>query len=268
MNVIDGYEIQVHQSQYGHSARLAKMGCTPTSGGNGASDTLGRIFTGDQVLSHLAKAEEQYPLSPGWTLVDLRKALDRMGIDFEIRSGEGWPAVQAARAAGLSVVLQGDSDRFPDGCSGAFDGDHCINLPPIDIGGNWGYKDPICKALGSQPEATLEAYAKKFNRNISFGTFTTPVPKPVVTPATYRVYVAAKATVRVYQFSKRPGVDCIKSWWDQQWGSRASSAAASAPVHRKTCDGRSGATTTKVLSGTFKGRHIRVGSGVILVEEA
>ena len=90
-----------------------------------------------------------------------------------------------------------------------------------------------------------------------------PVPAP-----SYRIRIDPRATVRAYVL-KRPKTGstyCIESWTDTVWGPVGSSAAASAPVHRFTCDGSSAALTTLVTSGTYKGQHLRVGHGVTLEE--
>lgn len=81
-------------------------------------------------------------------------------------------------------------------------------------------------------------------------------------PATHTLRVAAGATVRVYTLGK---AGCITSYAERTWGRRASTARASAKHHRETCDGQSGAMVVRVLSGTFAGRYVRVGShGVTL----
>jgi hypothetical protein len=67
------------------------------------------------------------------------------------------------------------------------------------------------------------------------------------------------AIVRVY--TAHDG--CITGWNDSQWMGKTSSASCTKPRHLDTCDGQSGATVVKKLTGTlFKGRFVRVGEGV------
>lgn len=170
-----------HHSQYepGSSGRTRVSGCSWTSAANGAdASTGGRLDpTPDQVLALVAPSEETNPLTPGWSLQDVDLAMSRLGVPFEIRSGQGWTGVIAALDAGLYVVLQGDSDRFADGCSGAFDGDHAIGVhPDRDSAGLQRIDDPICPTARFERRAVLRAYAEKFEPSVSFGVFTTPVP--------------------------------------------------------------------------------------------
>lgn len=171
-----------HESQYGadRSPRTRSSGCTWTSGAIGIdASTGGRIDPEpDQVLAKVKVSEETNPTTPGWSLPDLAKASSRLGAPFAVRSGAGWAGVRAARNAGLYVVLQGDSDRFPDGCSGEFDGDHAIGITPgvTNAAGEWGIHDPICPRLTYQPESVLRAYAEKLASTVRFGVYTQPVP--------------------------------------------------------------------------------------------
>lgn len=171
-----------HEYQYrtGNSPRTRSSGCVWTTASVGAdAATGGRVdLAPDIVLSKVKPSEETSPSTPGWSLQDVDLAMSRIGVPFEIRSGLGWSGVKAARKAGLYVVLQGDSDRFVGGCSGKFDGDHCIGLPPDKVNerGEWAIDDPICPVLTYESEATLRAYATKFHPLVRFGVFTTPVP--------------------------------------------------------------------------------------------
>ena len=171
-----------HESQYGsdRSARTRSSGCTWTVGAIGIdASTGGRLDPEpDTVLAKVKVSEETNPVTPGWSLPDLAKACQRFGVPFAIRTGTRWAGVRASRAAGLYIVLQGDSDRFPDGCSGAFDGDHAIGIPPdiTNAKGEWGIHDPICDRLTYQSETRLRAYAEKFHATVAFGVFTVPVP--------------------------------------------------------------------------------------------
>jgi hypothetical protein len=264
MTTLDGYTVAAHLYQYApyESARTRSSGCTWMSGAQ-AANNVGHTYTGDGVLSKVLRREETTPASPGWSLADLDLAMSRLRVPFAIGTG-GWAGLRAARAKGYGIVLQGDSDQFSNAtCSGKFDGDHAIYVHPANAGTAWRIDDPICPAGRWEEEATLHRYAADFRPTISYGILPVAVPR---VPVGYTVRIEAGAMVRVYNLSSKAGVDCIKDWWEQRWGDKASSAVASAPVHRDTCKGASSATTTKVLSGTFKGRHIRVGDGVTLEE--
>ena len=168
-----------HEQQYDYSARTSASGCTWTSVAMGVDAQSGGKLdpSPDTVLSKVARSEETNPQTPGWSLTDADLAMQRMGVPFVPRVGQGWAAVRSARTAGLYIVLQGDSDRFPDGCSGQFDGDHCIGIHPDDApDGRWRIDDPICPGSTFQPEARLRAYAEKFMPGVAFGVFTRPVP--------------------------------------------------------------------------------------------
>lgn len=171
-----------HHYQYaaGNSARTRSSGCTWISGAVGADYATGGKTdpSPDRVLSMVKVSEETSPQTPGWSLADLARAMQRLGVPFAVRAGQGWAGVRAARKANLAIVLQGDSDRFPNSsCSGDFDGDHAILLPPDTApDGRWAYHDSICREKEYTSEATLRAYAEKFAPGVAFGVFTTPVP--------------------------------------------------------------------------------------------
>ena len=170
---------QRHVSQYDGS-RYERANCTPTSVANGvAASTGGRKRpTGASMRALIARSEEYNPRTPGWALEDLDRACAKLGVGFEIHSGEGWAALERYRRLGHYIVLQGDSDRFGDStCSGAFDGDHCIGVHPnTDVNGMWRIDDPICKTFRVERETVLRAYAAKLSTTIRFGVFTTKVP--------------------------------------------------------------------------------------------
>lgn len=169
-----------HLSQYRGSARLARMGCTPTSGANGANAaTRGAVDkTPDQVLALVPVADEVNPKTPGWALQDLDRAMAALGVPFEVRSGQGWAAAKKASDSGLYVVLQGVSAVFPGTtCSGDFDGTHCIGWhPDIDGDGDRRIDDPICGSARYESETTLRRYAQALSLSVFFGVFTNPVP--------------------------------------------------------------------------------------------
>lgn len=182
-----------HRSQYNADSppRTRREGCTPTTGANGANaSTGGRVdLTGAQVHALIPPEQETNPHVPGWSLVDLDRAMEKLvvSVPFERRSGRGWPAVVAALEAGLYVALQGDSDQFGNGtCSGVFDGDHCIGVDPATrtVNGQrqWWVNDPICPDGRWEDEATLRRYATKLTPSVLFGVFTNPVPRVVAAP--------------------------------------------------------------------------------------
>lgn len=88
------------------------------------------------------------------------------------------------------------------------------------------------------------------------------IPEPPALVTAYAIHVAHGATVRVYELAS---TGCILRYEDRTWIGHASSASASAARHRSTCDRTSGATTTRVLSGVYRGKVIRVNAaGVTL----
>jgi hypothetical protein len=79
-------------------------------------------------------------------------------------------------------------------------------------------------------------------------------------PTTHTLRIAHNAVVRTYSLGAN---GCIaRPWVDEKWTGRASTAACAMPVNRRTCDGTSSATTTKVATGKYRGKTIRVGAGV------
>lgn len=174
--------VNAHDSQYGAGAsvRTRHQGCTWTSAGNGVDASTGgrKNPTPDQVLALVKPSEETNPTTPGWSLQDVDLAMSRLGVPFEVRTGDGWAALKAARAARQYVIVQGVSAVFSDRiCSGAFDGPHCVGVHPKDDSeGRWRGDDPICTGARYYGETTLRRYAEAFNGSISFGVFTDPVP--------------------------------------------------------------------------------------------
>jgi hypothetical protein len=154
-------------------------GCTWTSGATGADASTGgaKDRSPDYVHTLVKRGEETNPDKPGWSLGDLRLAMTRLGVTFDVRIGQGWGNLVAVHDAGHYVVLQGDSDQFGNNtCSGMFDGDHCIGIRPGTTQGRWLIDDPICQAARSESPATLLRYARKFDPGIRFGVFLQKVP--------------------------------------------------------------------------------------------
>jgi len=189
-----------HQSQYqaGASAITRTSGCTWTSGATGVGAVTGGRYAPepDDIHDLLRRDEETAPTTPGWSLPDLEKALGRYGMGFDEHTGTGWEGVRAQLVAYKYVVLQGDSDQFPAGCSGAFDGDHAIGVHPrtkVERGVRyWWINDPICPEGRWERETILRRYAAKLWANIRFGAFTQPVP------VSYRVEIPKGETIYVF----------------------------------------------------------------------
>jgi len=154
-------------------------GCTWTSGAVGADAVTGgaKDRSPDYIHTLVKRDEETNPKLPGWSLGDLRLAMQRLGVLFDVRIGQGWGNLVNVHDAGHYVVLQGDSDQFGNNtCSGAFDGDHCIGIRPGGASRSWLIDDPICTQARYESPTTLLRYARKLDRGIRFGVFTTKVP--------------------------------------------------------------------------------------------
>lgn len=192
MSVIDPFYQGTHRMQFDGSP-LASENCTPTSGANGVrASTGGKVdVSGGAVRALLRRDEETSPNTRGWSLADLDLAMTRLrtpaypkGIPFVI-GRDGWAGVRQAHREGMFVVLQGDSEEFPNGtCSGVFDGDHAVGIHPDSNGSLWLLADPICRNRRWESEAILRRYASNFRPTISYGVFTTPVPRITVPPET------------------------------------------------------------------------------------
>ena len=161
---------------------LASENCTPTSGANGLrASSGGRLDkSGGELRALIPKDKETDPKTPGWSLGDLKRAMDGLKVPYKNKPGT-WADVEATLRSGLFVVLQGDSDQFPGGtCSANFKGDHCVGLHPGDLGdGTWLLADPLCPSRRREKREVLQAYAEKFakGKKLTFGVFTTPVPQ-------------------------------------------------------------------------------------------
>ena len=82
-----------------------------------------------------------------------------------------------------------------------------------------------------------------------------PAPPPPP-PSLYHWHVAAHGMVKVYQLD--PAGDILPGWTTTAWGARSSSAPCTKPVFRVTADGKSHATTVRILSGAFAGKTVGV----------
>lgn len=173
------YYTGTHRSQFDGGPK-ANENCTPASGANGArAATGGRVDkSGSQVRALVKSSEETNPATPGWSLKDLDLAMSRLGVGFVIGTG-GWVGLRQARKEGKIIVIQGDSEEFPNGtCSGVFDGDHAVAVhPDTNAAGEWLLADPICKTRRWERESVLRAYAENFWSGIGYGIFTSPVPQ-------------------------------------------------------------------------------------------
>lgn len=179
---LDGFYLNRHRTQYDGIYADQTFGCTWTAVANGADAASGGAIdrSPSQVHALIARADESDPSTPGWSIVDADKAAARLGLGFENRTGQGWAGVSSALAAGLYVVIQGDSDRFGDAtCSGAFNGDHCVGIHPATrySGSQHWIDDGICPTGRWESNSILRAYAEKLSTSVRFGVFTRPVPK-------------------------------------------------------------------------------------------
>lgn len=189
MATLGGRYLNPHRTQFDGS-RYAGENCTPASGANGANaSTGGRVNkTGGAIRSLVPRWAETDPSNPGWSIPDLDKAMGKLVVGFDNRSGRGWSHLVSALNAGQYVVLQGDSDRFSNAtCSGAFNGNHAIGIHPasrvVNLRRQRWINDPICKAGRWEYESTIRAYGQKIATSLRFGVYTTAVPRQAA-PAT------------------------------------------------------------------------------------
>ena len=260
-----------HASQFDGSA-LARQNCTPTTGANGANAATGGLVarTGGEIRSLVARRDEQFPNTPGWSLDDLDLAMGRLGVPFEVQSGSGWAAVISALDGGLYVALQGDSDRFGNGtCSGAFDGDHCIGVHPTrgPNGTRW-INDPICPSGRWERESLLEAYARKLHPAVRFGVFLALVPDqwPAAIgprPAAASMWVETVELARIWRVTGPPLRRVLRPIEAITPGSFTFEAWAGPNTTRTWAPGpasplRDSAVFRPILSGAHRGRYVRV----------
>lgn len=150
--------------------------CTACACALGLEDhTGGRIKAGGGGLRHkLSNPEGSIP-GVGLNLhTDMKQAWAAYGQTLENRTGRGWPAVESAKTERRGIMLQGDSDRFPnDDCSGNFNGTHCIYIPNIPekiIDGKpcWYIHDSICDQGHWEEVTHIKSYAQKLSSSIFF----------------------------------------------------------------------------------------------------
>jgi hypothetical protein len=190
------------RTQY-DGGRQANSNCTCASLAmmlNAVSD--GAIdHTGSTVRDLVKHQEETDPTSPGWSLHDVDLAVSRIqakghmaGIHSPAPKQRNWASLKFLRAEGRGILIQGDSDRFPNTtCSGAFDGDHATYISPLNhTDGRWRLGDPICSKWRWETEELLRAYAEKFAGPTDLHyRYSDPIPF-IQTPQTF-IWSAAEA---------------------------------------------------------------------------
>jgi hypothetical protein len=171
-----------HYSQYEASGAIVRsQGCTATTGSNGADACSGGKIkkTPDQVWALIPENEQQNPSTPGWSLVDLDRAMQKLGVLFTNRSGQPWAKVLEYLEKGYYVALQGVCAEL-GGCSG-FMGDHCLGVHPFQHSTKgWRNDEPTKADYGYYSTSKLRQYAVAFSgseNSIYFGTFDVPVPQ-------------------------------------------------------------------------------------------
>lgn len=164
---------------------LASQNCVPASLAMGADEgTGGRVVrTASQVRALLPRSEETDPATPGWSLRDADVVAAKLGVEFTHTLGS-WSNLVTRRNEGRGIILQGDSDRFPGSCSGAFDGAHCIYVcNKTSSTGHWLIGDPICREWRWENPTILRAYAEKFGKGkVSYG-WTAVIPEIATVPS-------------------------------------------------------------------------------------
>jgi hypothetical protein len=177
--------VNPHRTQYDGVPADIHSGCTWTSGANGAdASTGGRVSkTPAQIHALVHPGEETNPATPGWSIADLDLAMARLNVPFTPISGRGWVGVVAALMGNHYVALQGDSDQFTSGCSGDFDGNHCIGIHPkhktASSGIQFWVNDPICPTGRWENVGVLRDYGEKLSSGILAGQFELVVPMTV-----------------------------------------------------------------------------------------
>lgn len=127
-----------------------------------------------------------------------------------------------------------------------FAGGHAMFVERVDTRDRVWLQNPLAPATYPgefMPMADLKAFYDAFYGGLAFAQLGQQSPP--------KVHIARGATIRVYALGTKvvDGQLCIASYKDIPWGRGPSQAAAlSGEVHRKTCDGKSGAYTVRVKS--------------------
>lgn len=250
-----GWYLNPHRTQFDGSP-LENENCGPTSAANGANAATAGAYnhTGGYLRHLLPRSQETNPGTPGWSLEDLDHVMFRLGIGFEVRSGQGWGMLLTLLNQGHYVALQGDSDQFTNlTCSGAFNGDHCIGIHPatrvVDgLRQHW-IDDPICKTGRWEFDYIIRRYATKLSANVRFGIWTKVVRKASIP--------AVKVTPRYGGVQIRPSIKRIR-------------VAANTRANVRTRPNTASTITTRLANGktftayqrTDKGQSLSPGGGV------
>jgi hypothetical protein len=182
---------------------------------------------------------------------------------------ESWQTITTGLVSqGKWFAVIGDYDALPAAFrtpQPTFHGLHCTAVGPRDSK-TCQWVDPLDKSGPSghptskpMPLAALRAFCATY----AFGSLGI-VEFSHESHKSYVVSIGALAVIRSYTLGHN---GCILAWRDTRWVNRNSSAPASAPVHRVTCNGLSGAVTTRVTAGAFKDQVIRVGVGRVTLRE-
>jgi hypothetical protein len=242
-----------------HGQALGWKNCTPLSGGMALDAATG----GRTVVSGCQLRDETGDYYGGVTLPQVAAAIETHGVHVEVHVGAGvcTPGYAATQLrAGRPLILQGNT--LPDGRGNV---NHAVEVNGVsggtltvpayaDVG------DPWSKGFAAWPwwkvltfAAALHPWGETDPRTLGPGKFYAGI-LPAPPPTSHVVHFAPLARVRSYQLTGA----CIASWSDTHWSNRASAALCEPPVHRRTCDGTSAATTVKVTSGVYAGHTIQV----------
>jgi hypothetical protein len=224
------------------------------------------IGTDGRNEGHRIRARGGRPHWAGNTSSELRKGtMDAFGVNLlGISTAAVLPRVKQGYAVAVSLTYA----KLPGYLKiQANDFGHCVMLKghrSADGVDYVGYFDPLYDQ-GSQ--GTWAKWTDVAAALWSTG-HSTSTTKYVPPTGRFTVHIANKAVVRAYKLRKTGSSWCIARnvgggyGTDTVWNARASSAECLAPVARKTCDGKSSATTVLVISGKFKDKHVGLNDGV------
>lgn len=257
--------------------------------------TLGKLqLWGGNLAVHCGKTYA-YIAAHGTSLPDIQKAWSYYGYTLVNKTRHTFKDMMADLQSGRGVILQGDYDQFSyeTKCQKNFLGNHGIYLNPEFgtkpttanpefLGVTVLMMDPLCGAPKYVPATELRKFAEKFARPI-LGTQSpqqilyavtaahpstpvpvptpTPTPTPTPVPVAHRISIAPKAKILLANLSAS---GCIASWTTKTWGLSGSSAPCKAKVYLKGC-ASGGATVAYVTAGVFKGRYVKIGTGVTYI---